>query len=80
MNAKLPLPKSYDESIAFYNAFPFSLWVDLTDPKMTGEEKNWKDSNGASPQYVQASSVVFVFEPLLFQDYSSYNEFTITTI
>ena len=61
LNAKLPLPKSSSESVAFYNAFPFSLWVDLTDPGSTGKKENWKDSNGASPQYVQASSVVLFF-------------------
>ena len=57
-NAKLPLPKSSSESKAFFNAFPFSLWVDLTDPDVTGQKKNWKNSNGALPQYVQVSCVV----------------------
>ena len=71
LNAKLPLPKSSSESVAFYNAFPFSLWVDLTDPGSTGKKENWKDSNGASPQYVQASSIVFVVELLIFRDYCS---------
>ena len=54
-NAKLPLPKNSDESKAFLKAFPFSFWVDLTDPDRTGDTENWKDSNGVSPSYVQAS-------------------------
>ena len=57
-NAKLPLPKSSSESKAFFNAFPFSLWIDLTDPYVTGQKKNWKNSNGALPQYVQVSCLV----------------------
>ena len=54
-NAKLPLPKNSDESKAFLKAFPFSFWIDLTDPDRTGNTRNWRDSNGAKPFYVQAS-------------------------
>ena len=63
LNARLPLPKSYSESKAFYNAFPFSLWVDLTDLGMTGKKNNWKDSTGASPQYTQTivANLVLIF-------------------
>ena len=32
LNARLPLPKSNEESVAFHREFPDRTWIDITDP------------------------------------------------
>ena len=50
LNAKLPLPKSEDEVKVFYKYYNTRTWIDLRDPKKTGDSNNWKDSEGIIPR------------------------------